>query len=31
MNYCIVTYGCQMNLNESEKISGILKQKGYDR
>ena len=22
--YCLVTYGCQMNLHESEKISGIL-------
>lgn len=22
--YCVVTYGCQMNLHESDKISGIL-------
>lgn len=22
--YCVVTYGCQMNLHESEKISGVL-------
>lgn len=22
--YCVVTYGCQMNLHESEKISGIF-------
>ena len=22
--YCVVTYGCRMNLHESEKISGIL-------
>lgn len=22
--YCVVTYGCQMNLHESKKISGIL-------
>lgn len=22
--YCVLTYGCQMNLHESEKISGIL-------
>lgn len=22
--YCVMTYGCQMNLHESEKISGIL-------
>ncbi len=31
MNYCIVTYGCQMNVHESEKIAGILRGKGYDR
>ncbi len=31
MNYHIVTYGCQMNLHESEKIAGILREKGYDR
>ena len=30
MNYHIVTYGCQMNLHESEKIAGILKEVGYD-
>ncbi len=30
MNYHIVTYGCQMNLHESEKIAGVLKAKGYD-
>lgn len=29
MNYHIVTYGCQMNVHESEKIAGILKEKGY--
>jgi len=29
MNYLIVTYGCQMNVHESEKIAGILHQKGY--
>ena len=29
MKYHIVTYGCQMNLHESEKIAGILKEKGY--
>lgn len=27
--YCIITYGCQMNLHESEKISGILTKLGY--
>ena len=29
MKYHIVTYGCQMNLHESEKIAGILKEAGY--
>ncbi len=29
MKYHIVTYGCQMNLHESEKIAGILKTVGY--
>ena len=29
MKYHIVTYGCQMNLHESEKIAGILKETGY--
>ena len=27
--YLITTYGCQMNLHESEKIAGILTEKGY--
>ncbi|MBD5636546.1 MAG: tRNA (N6-isopentenyl adenosine(37)-C2)-methylthiotransferase MiaB [Clostridia bacterium] len=30
MKYHITTYGCQMNLHESEKIAGILKGCGYD-
>ena len=30
MKYHIVTYGCQMNLHESEKIAGILKTCGYE-
>lgn len=30
MNYHIVTYGCQMNVHESEKIAGILRDKGYE-
>ncbi len=30
MNYHIVTYGCQMNLHESEKIAGVLRAAGYD-
>lgn len=25
----VITYGCQMNLHESEKIAGILSKKGY--
>lgn len=29
MKYFIVTYGCQMNVHESEKIAGILEKKGY--
>ena len=27
--YHIITYGCQMNVHESEKIAGILKELGY--
>ncbi len=27
--YFIVTYGCQMNVHESEKIAGILRRVGY--
>lgn len=30
MKYHIVTYGCQMNLHESEKIAGILRTVGYE-
>ena len=29
MLYNIVTYGCQMNVHESEKIAGILEEMGY--
>lgn len=29
MLYTIVTYGCQMNVHESEKIAGILEKMGY--
>lgn len=29
MKYFITTYGCQMNLHESEKIAGILTELGY--
>ena len=28
--YHIVTYGCQMNVHESEKIAGILHELGYE-
>lgn len=30
MKYKIVTYGCQMNVHESEKIAGLLEKAGYD-
>ena len=29
--YEIITYGCQMNENDSEKLSGIIKSMGYTR
>lgn len=29
MNYHINTYGCQMNVHESEKLAGILESKGF--
>ncbi len=29
MKYHIITYGCQMNVHESEKIAGILRGEGY--
>jgi len=27
--YCIMTYGCQMNVHESEKLAGFLEERGY--
>ncbi|NTU42583.1 MAG: tRNA (N6-isopentenyl adenosine(37)-C2)-methylthiotransferase MiaB [Nitrospirales bacterium] len=27
--YCIVTFGCQMNVHDSEKMAGILQAEGY--
>ncbi|MGN1094412.1 MAG: tRNA (N6-isopentenyl adenosine(37)-C2)-methylthiotransferase MiaB, partial [Candidatus Neoclostridium sp.] len=29
MKYYINTYGCQMNVHESEKLAGILEEKGF--
>ena len=28
--YYVVTYGCQMNVHESEKIAGLLRSVGYE-
>ena len=30
MKYFIETYGCQMNVHDSERIAGLLEQAGYD-
>lgn len=30
LTYCITTFGCQMNSRDSEKISGILREIGYE-
>ena len=27
--YFITTYGCQLNVHESEKLAGVLKQRGF--
>ncbi len=29
--YCIITYGCQMNVHESEKLAGMLVDRGYEK
>src|SRR5436189_2931192 len=29
--YAIRTYGCQMNVHDSERLSGLLEQAGYER
>ena len=29
LKYHIITYGCQMNSHESEKIAGLLEEMGY--
>ena len=28
---CVVTYGCQQNEADSERIAGMLREMGYDR
>ena len=29
--YCVVTFGCQMNANDSEKLAGILDKAGFEK
>lgn len=29
LTFCVVTFGCQMNARDSEKLTGILEQIGY--
>ena len=29
--YCIITYGCQMNVHDSENISAIMEDLGYSK
>src|SRR5712692_3258570 len=29
--YYIETFGCQMNVNDSEKVAGLLEAEGYER
>ena len=31
MQYYIITYGCQMNRSDSERIAAVLEQKGYKK
>ena len=31
LTFCVVTFGCQMNARDSEKLTGILEQIGYQR
>ena len=28
--YCVVSFGCQMNAKDAEKLSGVLKEAGYE-
>ena len=31
LKYHIITYGCQMNIHDSEKLAGMLNSMGYTR
>ena len=31
MNYFIITFGCQMNKSDSERIASVLEKMGYER
>ena len=31
LKYCILTMGCQLNENDSEKLCGMLEEMGYTR
>ena len=31
MKYLIETYGCQMNVHDSERMAGLLEQAGYEK
>ncbi len=31
LTFCVVTFGCQMNARDSEKLTGILEEIGYQR
>ncbi|MGE4587588.1 MAG: tRNA (N6-isopentenyl adenosine(37)-C2)-methylthiotransferase MiaB, partial [Mangrovibacterium sp.] len=31
MKYYLITLGCQMNLSDSERVSAVLEQMGYER
>ena len=31
LKFCVVTFGCQMNARDSEKLEGILEQAGYEK
>ena len=31
LTFCVTTFGCQMNARDSEKLTGILEQAGYQK